>query len=302
MPAADHSPLSVVISTVDRPALLARCLAALREGVRRPHEVVVVDQGGTTGTADVVADAREAGLTVVHVVQSGRGLSLSQNAGVRAATSEVVAIVDDDCVPSPQWLAVAEREFGAGTRPLLLTGRVLPGPIIGHRTIAVSSRLAEQRREWTNPPLPWHIGTGGNFAVDRAAFLSVGGNDVRLGTGAPGRGSNDLDLFHRLIVGGTAARYAPEFFVHHERSTPSEYRRRRTTYGFGVGAMLGLWLRRHDRRALTVLVGWLRLRAARLARRRDVEALGLEARVVAATVAGLAHGLCLRTSAASTDG
>jgi glycosyltransferase involved in cell wall biosynthesis len=285
--------VSVVISTLDRPAPLARCLDALVEGTRRPDAVVVVDQGTDFDAEHVIAAAIQKGLDVTHLRQARRGLSASQNAGVNATQTDVVAIVDDDCVPDQRWLEVIEDAFVTSSGPLLLTGRVLPLPPHDDRVAAVATRDSVERVEWTHPPLPWHIGTGGNFAVTREAFVTVGGNDERLGTGGPGRGGNDLDLFHRLVASGVTARYEPELLVHHERSTASEYQSRRGTYGFGVGAMIGIWLRRGELNGLVVLVGWVRLRLRTAIRRRADGGARNEARVLAGTAAGLVHGLLL---------
>jgi hypothetical protein len=228
---------------------------------------------------------------MTHLIQPRRGLSVSQNAGVRAARTGVVAIVDDDCVPDARWVEVVEKAFRAAERPLLLTGRVLPLPAEGDRLLALSTRDSMRRSEWTRPPLPWHIGTGGNFAVSQDAFLAVGGNDERLGTGTPGRGGNDLDLFHRLVSYGVPARYEPDLLVRHERSTREEYIRRRGSYGYGVGAMLGIWLRRGNLHALPVLAGWLQLRARIGYHRKYEGGFGDEGRVLVGTLAGLLWGL-----------
>lgn len=284
-------PITVVISTLDRPELLDRCLGALLTGTSRPTAVVVVDQGGGSASPAISA-ARGRGLAVEHVVQQRRGLSASQNAGVGAASTDVVAIVDDDCVPDRSWLEVIEAAFATAPGPLLLTGRVLPLPPTGDRVTAVSSRTSTDPAVWSGrPPRPWHLGTGGNFAVHRAAFVAVGGNDERLGTGAPGKGGNDLDLFHRLVVSGVTARYEPALLVHHERSTVAEHRSRRGTYGFGVGAMLGIWFRRRDPLAPAVLLSWLRLRGRLAIQRRREGGVGQETRVLLGTMQGLVHGL-----------
>jgi glycosyltransferase involved in cell wall biosynthesis len=283
--------VTVVISTVERPPLLLRCLTALVRGSRLPREVVVVDQGGSRDTVRVLDDARAAGLTIRHVTQERRGLSASQNAGVSAAGTPVVAIVDDDCVPDRRWVQVVEEAFSAATGPLLLTGRVLPRPAEGDRVAAVSTRDSQRRVEWVRPPMPWHIGTGGNYAVDRTAYLAVGGNDERLGTGSGGRAGNDLDLFYRLVTSGVTARFEPELVVEHERSTLAEFTSRRGSYGFGTGAMLGLWLRQGDLRALVVLAGWIRLRAVTARQRRREGGVAQEAKVLAGTLAGLVYGV-----------
>jgi GT2 family glycosyltransferase len=285
------APVTVVISTLDRPSQLSRCLNALLVGSRPPAAVVVVDQGDPARTQPVLTAARDRGLVVTHVTQPRWGLSASQNVGVEAARTEVVAIVDDDCVPDVNWVGVIERAFTDAPGRLLLTGRVLPLPANGERVAALSTRDSTRRMEWRRAPMPWHVGTGGNFAVTREAFLALGGNDVRLGTGAPGRGGNDLDLFYRLLRAGVIARYEPDLLVHHERATTAEYAQRRNSYGYGVGAMLGVWLRRGDLRAIHVLAGWIRLRAQLVYQRRHNRGWTNEARVLAGTARGLLRGL-----------
>jgi glycosyltransferase involved in cell wall biosynthesis len=285
--------VTVVVSTLDRPATLARCVQALLVGSSRPDELVVVDQGEPEGTARALEPAREAGIAVQHVRQPRLGLSASQNAGVRAAGSAVVAVVDDDCVPDTQWVEVVRRAFADRTAPLLLTGRVLPLPPVGERTLAVSSRLSTDPQVWTAPTLPWLVGTGGNFAVTRTAYLDVEGNDERLGTGTPGRGGNDLDLFQRQLAAGVHARYEPDLVVEHERSTVAEHRSRRGSYGFGLGAAAGRWLRAREPYAPGVLRAWVSLRVGLVRRERTWSRARDEARVLLGTVAGLAYGLRL---------
>lgn len=282
--------VTVVISTLDRPERLARCLLALSTGSMLPAAVIVVDQGEPEATRRALECVRSRHLSIRHLVRTDRGLSLSQNAGVSEATTDVVAIVDDDCVPDERWVETIHRTFTAADGPLLMTGRVLPLPPEGSRVVAVSTRDSDLADEWRSPPDPWTVGTGGNFAVHRRAFLAVLGNDVRLGTGAPGQGGNDLDLFDRLIRSGARARYEPLLLVHHERSTIAEFTSRRSTYGFGVGAMLGMRLRRGEHTAWRTLGHWIRLRAAMAYRRRRERGLVNESRILAGTFAGLLHG------------
>jgi glycosyltransferase involved in cell wall biosynthesis len=286
--------ISVVISTLDRPASLARTIDALVDGVRRPAEVVVVDQGSPGPVEEALAAGRAAGLEIVHVTQEGRGLSASQNLGVRTAASPIVAILDDDCVPDAHWVETIEAVFAAPDAPDLVGGRILPLPPNGDRVAAVSSRTSEQPGEQRWPALPWRVGSGGNFAVRRDRYLGVGGNDERLGTGSPGRAGNDIDLFYRLLRDGAVARVEPAVLVHHERSTVAERRSRRGTYGFGVGACVGRAVRDGDRWAWRLLGSWFRLRARSLRRRRSLPALAEEVRVFGGTVLGLVYGLRAR--------
>lgn len=292
--------ISVVISTLDRPRSLARCLDALLAGTRLPTEIVVVDQGDASVTAAVLDARRGAGVELVHVRQVRRGLAVSQNGGVERARCPAVSIVDDDCVPDPCWVAVAAAQHATAEGPLLLGGRVLALPPMADRIHPLALRSSTTRTVLTADSLPWEVGTGGNFSVARRAYLEVGGNDERLGAGTPGRAGNDLDLFRRLQEAGVEARFEPNLLVLHERATPAEYRDRCWGYGFGVGACVGLRLRSGDRWAFRLLAGWLRMRArfVRAALRRPASARD-EARVLLGTAQGLGYGLRLRPRAPS---
>lgn len=115
--------------------------------------------------------------------------------------------------------------------------------------------------------------------------------DTRLGTGSPGRAGEDLDLLDRLLAAGERITYEPEAVVRHERQTPARRAASRYGYGFGVGAMVGLGLRRRDPGAALNLARWLALRGRLAVTRR---AIGEEVRVLAGTGAGLVYGIRTR--------
>jgi len=82
-------PISVIVRTKDRPALLAEALASIR-ATRYPCEIVVVNDGGTRPAVDGMD-----GLTLVNH-QTSHGRSEAANAGVRAATNDFICFLDDD--------------------------------------------------------------------------------------------------------------------------------------------------------------------------------------------------------------
>jgi glycosyltransferase involved in cell wall biosynthesis len=113
--------LAVVICSLNGEEGVQRCLAALfRQTIRRRLEVIVVDDGSTDGTSDV---ARAHGARVIrHPVN--RGLAAARNSGIRAASASLVAFLDDDCEPEPEW---AERLIGAYSEGVIgVGGPVLP--------------------------------------------------------------------------------------------------------------------------------------------------------------------------------
>ncbi|HYO15865.1 MAG TPA: glycosyltransferase, partial [Thermoanaerobaculia bacterium] len=289
--------ISVAISTRDRPEALARCLDALAAGDALPTEVVVVDQSRDGRTRAVIEERQTGPLPIVYVRQEAHGLGVAQNAAVVRSSHPVVAVTDDDCIPDRGWLAAIARTFAADRGIDAVTGRILPLAAEGSKVHPVSSRTRTERRDFHGRAVPWEVGSGNNFAVQRSWFERVGGCDERLGPGSPARGGVDMDLFYRLLRAGARIRYEPASLVYHERQTRAERRARRPMYGRGMGACCALWLREGDLYALRVLLAWLALRtgaAARFLRRGDWSGVWEEILLLAGTARGLLHGLRLR--------
>ena len=287
------APLTVAITTLDRPEALDRCLRSLAAGDVLPAEVVIVDQSPAR-TAEPVAAAAGGLPSVRYEADDGRGLGHGQNRAFGLAANDHVAVLDDDCVAAGSWVAVAERLLATGGHELI-GGRVLPLPDERPGVVPVSSRTSEIPREFAGRVPPWDLGSGNNFAVHRSWLERVGGCDERLGPGSPGRGGVDMDLFYRLLRAGARGRYEPELLVHHEQKPREGRRSRRGAYGFGMAAACVLWLREGgDRSAAAVLGRWLVLRMRLLATalvRRRWSAVYDELLVLDGTARGVVHGL-----------
>lgn len=91
--------VSVIVPTCDRPALLRQALASIRalEGPDLTFEILVGDNGSTPETPAV---AEEFGAIYLKAVT--RGPSAARNVGLRAATGEYIAFLDDDDVWLPE--------------------------------------------------------------------------------------------------------------------------------------------------------------------------------------------------------
>jgi glycosyltransferase involved in cell wall biosynthesis len=91
--------LSVVICSLNGAPGVERCLGGLVDQKDVDLEIIVVDDGSTDDISDV---AKRHGVTVIrHEVN--RGLAAARNTGVRAASAQIVAFLDDDCEPEPTW-------------------------------------------------------------------------------------------------------------------------------------------------------------------------------------------------------
>jgi glycosyltransferase involved in cell wall biosynthesis len=276
LPAASLPPISVVVCTRDRPALLARCLTALQQLDYPAYEVVVVDSASrSSDTAQVVA------ATPYRAVREERpGLDIARNRGAAEAQHAIIAYIDDDALAAPGWLRGVAHGFAA-PEVALVTGRVLPAELETR-----AQRLFEQYSGMDKGTQPrtfrrgalrpreliavQHVGVGANMALRRSALALLGGFDLALDVGTPAGGAGDLDLFHRALAAGLTLRYEPTALAYHRhRREMRDLWRQLYQNGQSFGVyLLKLWSRRSVPRravarfALGWVGGWLLARLA----------------------------------------
>lgn len=108
-------PVTVVVPARNAEAMLVECLASIQR--QAPTEVIVVDGMSTDATVEV---ARSFGARVLS--DEGRGLPAARAIGARAATTELVALVDADVILPDGSLAALTREFRDGGYAALQAG------------------------------------------------------------------------------------------------------------------------------------------------------------------------------------
>ncbi len=97
--------VSVVIPTFNRRSLVRETLASVFAQSLPPHEVIVVDDGSTDGTEEVVRR-----FPVRYIRQGNSGQNAARAAGARIATGDWISFLDDDDLWKPSFLAtMAER-------------------------------------------------------------------------------------------------------------------------------------------------------------------------------------------------
>ena len=115
--------ISLILVTRNRAHLLERCLNSVRAQSRQPDELVVVDNGSTDHTAEVVRRFRPS-YPVRYIVEPRTGVGRARAAGCAAAAGDVLAFVDDDAIAEPAWLAALEETFCLDPRVGIVGGRI----------------------------------------------------------------------------------------------------------------------------------------------------------------------------------
>ena len=92
---------SIVIPTFNGGSRIGNCLDSLvKQTAGRDVEILVVDDGSTDNTADVVR-----GYSSVRLItQANAGPAAARNHGAMEAQGSILLFTDDDCLPMPDWL------------------------------------------------------------------------------------------------------------------------------------------------------------------------------------------------------
>jgi glycosyltransferase involved in cell wall biosynthesis len=134
--------LSVIISTYNRPEVLAKCFAGIDLQSQAPHEVLIADDGSKVPTRELVeAWARTRNFPVKHVWHKDDGFrkTMILNKAVAAASGDYLVFTDGDCVPHRRFvedhLAVAERGFWIQARRCFVEEKFVPQFTAGHTPV-----------------------------------------------------------------------------------------------------------------------------------------------------------------------
>jgi mycofactocin glycosyltransferase len=231
-PAPVGGELTVVIPVRDRPAALGRLLTALRDQPDTCAARILVVDDGSTDPAAVRAVAAARAEVLRH--DRARGPAAARNAGLRAATTGLVAFLDSDCVPRPGWLA-ALRPHLADPRLALVAPRIvalpapLPGWPSGYEAVAGALDMGTRPAAVRPNALVSYVPSAALLA--RRAALGDG-----FDTSMPV--AEDVDLVWRLAAAGWRVRYEPAAEVAHEHpATTVAWLRRRAFYGTGAALL-----------------------------------------------------------------
>lgn len=211
--------ISLLISTYERPDALAAVLRSVERQTKKPHQIVVGDDGSGESTKRVIEAARGRGLPVEHawLPHDGFRLARMRNCAAARATGDYLVIMDDDILLHPEFLAdheAAAREgfFAQGGRALLgeeASRRVLAGETDwpGFFSSGVGNRKNILRSPFLSRLFAGEVkGKRGirtcNFALWREDYFRVNGFNEDF----VGWGREDSEFVTRLFLSGVRRR------------------------------------------------------------------------------------------------
>jgi glycosyltransferase involved in cell wall biosynthesis len=213
--------VSVVVCAYNAERTMEACLASLEKLNYPDYEVIVVNDGSTDRTLDI--SERFPYCRIIS--QPNKGLSVARNVGANAATGEIVAYTDSDCVADPDWLAylVAKME----TAQLMACGGPnFPPPENSLVPAAVAVSPGGPTHVLLSDDVAEHI-AGCNMAFRRDVLLRMGAFDpVYRAAG------DDVDICWRFQDAGYTIGFSPAAVVwHFRRNTVKAYIGQQRGYG-----------------------------------------------------------------------
>ncbi|MEM8780134.1 MAG: glycosyltransferase, partial [Cyanobacteria bacterium P01_G01_bin.49] len=206
--------VSVVICTYNRYDYLKRCLTYLQNQSYPHFEVIVVNGPSTDGTTEYLTTRKD-----VKVVQnSARNLAISRNLGIRNASGDVIAFIDDDALPYDNWLEEIVKAYqesapcvgGIGGRTFYANQLFFQFDRGTTDPFGKAYHVPDDHPVWGDQPRYRYL-MGTNATFYKKALVKVNGFDQQYDYH-----HDETDLAVRLQKAGYFLSYADHAYIRHE--------------------------------------------------------------------------------------
>lgn len=196
--------ISLYIPCFNAQKYIEFCLDGVLRQTYRIDEIIVVDDGSTDKTDEIVSKFP------VRIIKHkiNKGLAAARNTAIRNAKGEFIAALDADCVPEADWLENLMKNFtsqgiaGVG-------GRLLESYTSSVADIWRSVHMKQKHnKRFSQPPFLF----GSNVVFRKENLLIVGSYNEK-----HRNNFEDFDISERLKSAGYTLKYQPKAIVHHLR-------------------------------------------------------------------------------------
>lgn len=225
--------ISIVIPTYNRKDTLRQCLQAAISQDYDSYEIIVVDNGSTDGTGEMLR--REFPQVSCLRQKQNSGPAAARNAGIHRASGSIIVFTDDDCVPPQNWLTRIAAGYARYPHVVGVGGYLEPPS-----EALKSNVLARYERHIARHV--FHVGdseyvggfecpAGGtnNMSYRRTILQQVNGFDESF----PYAAGEDADLKWRICQTHAQLLYTPIRVIHLQAYTWSAFKRQAYFRGKG---------------------------------------------------------------------
>jgi glycosyltransferase involved in cell wall biosynthesis len=227
--------ISVVVCSYNGARTIRDCFDGLEQLAYPDYEVIVVDDGSTDATAAI---ARQYDFRLIRT--ENRGLANARNTGLKAATGDIVAYLDDDAYPDPHWLTYLAARFLSTSHAAVGGPNLAPpgdGPIAECIARAPGGPVHVLLSDCEAEHIP-----GCNMAFRKACLEGIGGFDPQFRTAG-----DDVDVCWRLQERGWTLGFSPAAMVwHHRRNSVRTYWKQQIGYGRAEAMLERKWPKKYN--------------------------------------------------------
>lgn len=202
---ADPPRASVIVAVYNGAATLSGCIDSLLDlDYPATHVQLLCVDNGSTDASPRILSGYGTRLTVLH--EPKRGPAAARNRGLRAATGDVVALTDADCVVDPHWLRHIVTPLGD---PAV---GIVGGTILSRRpcnSIEAFGEAIHDHHRAINEFLPPYVITM-NWCTRRAVLAEIGPFNEDL------LRCSDVDFSYRVVAAGHRLVYEPRAVIYHQ--------------------------------------------------------------------------------------
>ena len=200
---------SIVVPTYERHESLSKCVRSIQkmDYPRDRFELIIVDDGSNVPIKDACPAIQES-CSVSILSQANKGPAAARNLGAEHAKGDFLAFIDDDCIPTPTWLAELARPL-SNHQSQLVGGRTING-LVTNLYSATSQLIVDEAYSYFlshNSDLSFIASN--NMAVSAQLFFANGGFNPLFRT------SEDRDFCDRWIMNDLPLTYVSNAIVHH---------------------------------------------------------------------------------------
>jgi GT2 family glycosyltransferase len=233
----ESNKLTIVVLTYNRERLLRGCLQSLfdQDIPQEALEILVSDDGSRDSTRQLVSGLQAAHSNLRYVYREHRGIAAARNHGIASASGDIIAIVADDYILSPDYATTIVEFFASRPEAMVVRFKVVasrddPGSRISHfyfdssvrrrlapaQTAPVNGFLDAFTRLWRVAPAPpeaittsHNLEAAGAAAFRREVFARCGLFDEAF------QRAEDTELTNRLRRLGIDVYYYPHHQIRH---------------------------------------------------------------------------------------
>jgi len=101
--------ISVIVPNYNGIEILRNCLVSLQEHDRKPEQIIVVDNGSSDGSVETIR--KDFPDVTLISLKNNTGFTGANNAGITAASGDLLVLLNNDCIVEPGWLSNLEKRM-----------------------------------------------------------------------------------------------------------------------------------------------------------------------------------------------